>query len=152
MLLPKRMLMEQVQAVSGLGTFVFNVILVFIFVLTKNFSVALSLFLSLVFIMFVGFFVKFFFFRPRPDKQKFRSLLEKVDASSFPSVHAARAVAVLVILGLFFHSFFWWFFLSVLAFLVGLSRIILKRHRLIDVLAGFVLGFLVGFLVCFLVF
>ncbi len=141
------MLNEQIQAISSLGTFAGCMIIIVILILLNQFNLALTFFLSIAAIMFVCGISKFFFFKQRPDKQKFNSWLEKIDASSFPSAHAARAMSLLVILGLYFKSLYWWIFLGILTLSIGLSRIWLKRHRVIDIIAGFILGFVISLII-----
>ena len=98
--------------------------------------------------------VKFLFYKPRPIPQPFKNLLEKIDASSFPSIHTANATVVGLIRS-------WWWHQSIMAWgdrfliipiLVGvvgvcsaiaLSRIELKKHYPIDVLAGLLFGVLI---------
>jgi len=94
-----------------------------------------------------GAIIKFLFYKPRPIPQPFHNRLQKIDASSFPSIHTANATVV----GLFWA---WrghqsiivgsdrFIIIPILVGVVGscaaiaLSRIELKKHYPIDVLAG----------------
>ena len=81
--------------------------------------------------------------KKRPNGQTYTTLLEKIDAGSFPSLHASRTT--LVYLTLFSNTdviAIKVVFLLVIV-LVILSRILLKKHFWIDVLGGFVLGLLI---------
>ncbi len=63
---------------------------------------------------------------------------------SFPSGHAARAAAIVVVVARFLP---WWVVLivAVWAILVGYSRVALKVHYLSDVLFGFLFGAIFAF-------
>lgn len=76
--------------------------------------------------------------RRRPDGewgQVYRSL----DPHSFPSGHAARALAI-ALMGVYFGLGWLAVGLVIWAALVGWSRIALKLHYLVDVLVGWVVG------------
>jgi undecaprenyl-diphosphatase len=91
-------------------------------------------------------FIKLIYFKQRPKRQKFTNIIERIDASGFPSVHAARVA--------FLYLYLAWFaaipakiaFIAVIL-AVGMSRIFLKKHYIIDVLAGYALGIFL-FLAC----
>ncbi|MFH1181630.1 MAG: phosphatase PAP2 family protein [Candidatus Woesearchaeota archaeon] len=86
-------------------------------------------------------FIKLLYFKQRPRRQKFTNIIERLDASSFPSVHAARSS--------FLYLYLAWFaaipakiaFIAVIL-AVSMSRILLKKHYIIDVLAGYGIGIL----------
>jgi hypothetical protein len=122
---------------------------------------------SVILVTLLGCLVKFFFFVPRPDNisgsrrqlgfslfnplnvlkwSNIIILYRYVDASSFPSVHAARAGIFPVVFG---HVFGYLGLLLSLPFvaLVCYSRIARRRHREWDILAGLVLGLLVSALI-----
>ncbi|WP_413568328.1 phosphatase PAP2 family protein [Bdellovibrio sp. HCB117] len=93
-----------------------------------------------------GSFLKDIFARPRPMNS---NLLEEVilrgplaGGFSFPSSHAADAVAVAAFVSSFYPRSA--YLLYPLAILMGYSRIYCGVHFPSDVIAGFVLGFLVG--------
>jgi len=89
--------------------------------------------------------------RTRPDNQTGSSFLERIDSGSFPSIHTARVAAVGALLIGRLQSFEMTIILSATVMLVGVSRVILKRHHVSDVLAGAVLGALLGWLIFYLV-
>ena len=92
-------------------------------------------------------FFRVFFFRRRPDGEKYSSLLGKIDAGSFPSMHSMRAGVLAVLLSYFFGSFLLGLLFFLLAFGVAVSRVLQKRHFISDVFAGLILGFVIG-LIC----
>lgn len=88
--------------------------------------------------------IKFVIQRPRPEGD-FGQVYRLTDPHSFPSGHAARAMAIAVIVATFAKPW-----LSILvflwAFLVGYSRVALALHYLSDVLVGWLIGLLSGLL------
>jgi membrane-associated phospholipid phosphatase len=80
------------------------------------------------------------YFKNRPEKQEYHNQIEKIDASSFPSWHAARVTFLALIFTLLFANMM----LSVVfifATLVTLySRIYLRKHDWMDIAGGFALG------------
>ena len=89
--------------------------------------------------------IKIIFPKTRPNGQKYTTLLEKIDAGSFPSLHSSRIT--LVYLTLFTFStllIFKIIFLAVIP-IVMLSRINLKKHFFTDIFGGFVIGLIIWF-------
>ncbi len=69
-----------------------------------------------------------------------------VDASSFPSIHSARAFFLAFYFSGLGQSIILAFFYLILATLVGKSRIVKRRHFASDVFAGSLLGLLISML------
>jgi len=90
--------------------------------------------------------IKFFFHKPRPDGQSYKGALEKIDAGSFPSIHASRIALVYFTL---FNSTeelsLKIAFISVI-FIVALSRVLLKRHFWTDIIGGLFIGISIYFI------
>ncbi|MGB1205138.1 MAG: phosphatase PAP2 family protein [Chitinophagales bacterium] len=84
--------------------------------------------------------IKYFFPKKRPNQQTYDSAAEKIDAGSFPSIHASRlsfvGLSLIALTSYFPHKIL----LLVLILVVGYSRIYLLKHYPIDVLAGYVFG------------
>lgn len=90
--------------------------------------------------------IKIIFPKKRPTEQTYKNIIEKIDAGSFPSIHASRIT--IVYLTLFSNTenlAIKTVFLSVIV-LVFFSRVKLKKHFWIDVLGGFVIGGLIWYL------
>jgi membrane-associated phospholipid phosphatase len=101
--------------------------------------------------LLVGFFVneivcsgiKYFWHKPRPNGQEYLNGFEKIDAGSFPSIHASRISFVYGALGFIEYELgaSWVPFVCLAVILVvGYSRIFLQKHFLVDVLAGYGFG------------
>jgi len=89
--------------------------------------------------------IRMVYFKDRPAKQKYHNFLERLDASSFPSWHMARAIFLALLFGVEQPWLIQGFFLLV-ALGVGYSRIYLRKHDYWDVLAGLILGVVAGWL------
>ncbi len=122
----------------------------FLFVLALVFALdevtfALRLFGFLLLAYAIVATIRFLHFKPRPKKEAYSNVFEKIDSSSFPSLHAVRATG----LGLFFMesfgSLYVTFLLFVFVFLICVSRLYLQKHDLWDVLAGVALGIVLFF-------
>ena len=129
---------EEMTFFGGIAFYLFVIILLLIF---EKLFFAFRLFLGLIIIYFIVFVIRLFYFKHRPKKIEHTNFLEKIDASSFPSVHAARITFL----------FLFAIFLSgpdvVIKLIAGLvfllvlySRIYLFKHDLIDILGGVVVG------------
>ena len=95
--------------------------------------------IGLIFIELVSRGIRIFYYKDRPRKEAHNNFLEKLDASSFPSIHSARSSFVFLVL--YSLTNYPANLLFILLFLiVGFTRIMLKKHYLIDVLFGFIIG------------
>ncbi len=84
-------------------------------------------------------------FEKRPDNTAAgNSWFSRVDASGFPSLHAARTFSLIIILGSFFQSMYLYILLFAAALLVSYLRIYLKRHYWWDAAGGAILGLFAG--------
>ena len=135
------------EQITVLGSVSFYTIFVLFFFAIGDYvnSIKLIVGMGIMYIVAIG--IRLFYFKPRPEKLEHNSWIEKIDASSFPSIHSGRVV--------FLYSFFVSLALgnrvNILVFLLMLlvfcSRIYLKKHYWIDVLGGAILGAFVGWLV-----
>ena len=87
--------------------------------------------------------IKIVFPKERPTGQAYSNLIEKIDAGSFPSLHASRITLVYFTLLSNTDSIAIKAACVIVVILVILSRIRLKKHYWIDVLGGFVIGLLI---------
>ncbi len=100
-----------------------------------------ALFLSYL----IGSVIKFLYYKPRPEEYVYKNRWQKINASSFPSIHTANSFIVTYFA---LSVWYWsgaiyqpllavWFLFFVT---VSLSRIQLKKHFPIDVVAWVILG------------
>ncbi|MBI2656176.1 phosphatase PAP2 family protein [Candidatus Woesearchaeota archaeon] len=132
-------------AVSLFGTPFFYVPLAAYFLKTNS-KLAISLIFILIFNEVICGAIKFIYPKDRPVPMPNKTFVQKYIAGSFPSVHTARIAAFSITVIPFYTSK-----VLVLAALlaiigVGYSRIYLKKHYLVDVLAGFLIGAIVSIL------
>lgn len=95
--------------------------------------------------------IKLLFYKPRPEEQLFSNRLQKIDASSFPSVHTSNATIIAIIRARWWHQSMklWADTFQIIPLIVSvccicaaiaLSRVALDKHYPIDVFAGMILG------------
>jgi len=129
---------------TSLASIPFSALLIILFSLLGHWDYALLFFAGNVFVLSIPYIIRLFYFKRRPDKTKYDGILQKIDASSFPSVHSARAFFSAYALSIFFETHIISVFLFLLAGFVSYTRIYLKRHDEIDALCGALLGMLIG--------
>lgn len=93
-----------------------------------------------VFTALVTIIIRKFYFKERPHHEEHHNTLEKLDASSFPSLHTARTAFLALTFGFLFPGLLPGLVLAVLAVFTAFSRIYLRKHDWWDLLGGLVLG------------
>lgn len=91
--------------------------------------------------------IRIFYFKNRPKKETYSNFLERIDASSFPSLHTARIVFLAILFSAYFANTYLTILCAITAALVSYSRIYLKKHDWIDVAGGVVVGVATYFMV-----
>ncbi len=84
--------------------------------------------------------IRLLYFKNRPAVQEYHNWIEKLDASSFPSLHTARIIFLAMTLSFFFEQEVVSIFLILLALSVAYSRVYLQKHDWMDLLGGLFLG------------
>jgi membrane-associated phospholipid phosphatase len=130
-------IMRDTTAFGGIVFFGFVIMLSIAF--GEN-QLLISLFFGLFFSLAVTVLIRLFYFKNRPNKQIYKNIIERMDASSFPSWHSARAVFLCLLFIDFFRKDSLSVFFVVFAALVLYSRIYLRKHDWLDVMGGVVLG------------
>lgn len=103
-----------------------------------------QLVISLALIYAAAITIRSIYFKERPNHERHRSYFERIDASSFPSIHSARITGVAYLLRLYTPEVFG--LAIIVAALICISRIYLGKHDFWDILAGAALGILTGWL------
>lgn len=134
-------LVQDSAGIGGMPVFI-SIVLIALLLGEKQLAFQLTAGLSLCFIMAI--LTRLLWHKDRPEPEKYKTLIEKIDAGSFPSIHSARAGLLTVVLGLFFNNNLVWLLLGVLTWLVAWSRVYRKRHYPLDAFAGVLLGLAVG--------
>jgi len=138
---------ELIQDTKAMGGFPFFELVSFSFLFLGHLNVFLQLTAGLIFAFAFSFSLRLLFFRERPIKEKYHNIFGKIDASSFPSLHAMRASLLATVCALFFNNIFLYFLFAFCAIGAGYCRVIQKRHHLSDVIFGLVFGVIIGVLV-----
>ena len=134
-------------------SFFYNVILL-ITLAFQRIDLFLTLLFGLIFTGFITVLIRTFYFKPRPNKQQHVNYIDRIDASSFPSWHAARIFFIALILIKFFTTSYYNLFSIILlsiASLVSYSRIYLKKHDWTDILSGIILAIITLKIVIYLI-
>jgi len=131
--------------ISALGSLIFHILLcLYINIFSLSTPLVSKLSMNLIFTHIFSYIIRFFYFKERPNARHHSSFLERLDASSFPSIHVARFVGFSAIVSLTFYDSTLTLFLFILTILVAYSRIYLKEHHFIDTLFGGIIGLLIG--------
>ncbi len=130
---------------SSYGGFPFYGIAVLCAIFLELYGFAVDLIISLIAITMIVAAVRLAYFKPRPGqpRKKYTTLYERIDNSSFPSIHAARAV--MISFAIYSLAPVLLTVLVLLTVAVLLSRIHFKRHDWKDLLVGIILGIVMGY-------
>ena len=138
---------RDVTTFGGLTFYLLILIATLIFSPSLFFPLLLGLLISTLVIVLI----RLVYFKARPLQQEYSNFIERLDASSFPSLHTARIFFLS-----FYFSYIWnqlhlTIILLFLALLVSYSRIHLQKHDWWDLLGGIILAALSNFITLFLI-
>jgi undecaprenyl-diphosphatase len=140
-------LWQDIKGLSGIPIFAIIIIVSFLSGMQK---LAIQLVISLMLAYAITTIVRLLYFKRRPDGQAYKNVIEKIDASSFPSLHAMRAAILATVLSISFSNNWLTVLFAFCAIGVAISRVMTKRHYAFDVIAGLILGIAVGWLATFI--
>ena len=121
---------------SSLGSLLFFSLCTLFFVLTGHVDLFWFLIIGHTINYLIIVSIRLLFFRQRPIKKNYHTLLEKIDASSFPSGHSARSVLLVIAFLTIFPSVLIQGAIIVTGILVCISRVLLKKHYWTDIWVG----------------
>ncbi|MFA4819843.1 MAG: phosphatase PAP2 family protein [Candidatus Aenigmatarchaeota archaeon] len=126
--------------ISAYGGFPFYGMMIIAFFLLGELDFTYNLVVSLIAVTIVVALVRLSYFKPRPgmERKKYATLYARIDNSSFPSIHAARAVMISMALFSKFNALLP--LLALMTILVLMTRIYFKRHDTIDLAVGIIIG------------
>ena len=142
---------DLIRDISALGSLFFYILAGALFLALKDYSSFMKLLVGTLIIYFVTAIIRRFFFRERPQKLSYSNAFEKLDAASFPSLHASRTAFLLVFFINYFSNPLASFIIALLAMGIFYSRTYLRKHDWKDVIGGIVLGVLAYYLAVFVV-
>lgn len=135
---------EIVEDMKSLGGFWLYLVITAVFAGIGEGLIALGLLVVLALAFIIIICIRSLFFRPRPKPYKYRTWYDRIDASSFPSMHATRAAILAIFLTYLMDSVFLGVVFSLCAVGVAAARVVGKKHHVSDVVAGLILGSLLG--------
>jgi len=146
----KHFLHELLEDFSALGSFSFQAVLG-VFLILTDIALFRKYFISMAGVYLVLAILRSLYFEKRPGvKTSFKTLLQKVDDNSRFSSHSATSFTLAIVIGINTSAIVL-IFLLLLATLIAISRIILKKHYLPNILTGIVIGVVIGLTFHFLV-
>ncbi len=123
-----------------------------VFFIFLNQGLAIRTILGIAGVVIISYAIKMLFFKNRPIKQSTGTFIEKVDASSFPSVHAARITIIAFWLIIYFNSIYLRAFTALIWILVIYSRVYLKKHYWTDVIGGTIIALIINAIIHIILF
>jgi len=138
------------KQITDLGGLIFYGLVIMSFLILGEWAMFWNLTVSIILMMVLAVGIKYFYFKERPKKQRKNNLLERLDASSFPSIHAMRVFSLAFWLSIFFNNPIFTVYLSITALIILYSRIYLKKHYLGDVVWGIIFSTIINLGVFFI--
>ena len=146
----KRIIEQLWNDATVFGSMMFYLFLIAFVYLIGDARLSLMLFAGFILSFAVVGAIRLVYFRNRPNKEGYDNIIEKLVASSFPSMHSMRA-ALMLVLFLHYYMDVWISFLfAVIAIVICISRYKIKKHYVSDIIVGFILGVLAGYGIYFL--
>jgi|TARA_Y100000310_G_scaffold22935_2_gene21942 membrane-associated phospholipid phosphatase len=140
---------DLIRDITSSGSLFFYILVTLFFLLSKNYEILTQVVIGFIMIYVVTIFIRSTFFKERPKKLSYNSFIAKLDASSLPSLHAARTAFLGAILIKFLDNIAFSILMIFLILIVSYSRIYLQKHDIKDISAGLILGIAVYFVVNF---
>ena len=131
---------EFFRDLTALGGMSFYALMLLFTLLFRQYGIFFDLALGLLLMLVVLLLIRTFYFKDRPLPQDYHTFLQKIDASSFPSLHTARIFFLALYLSVVWNKIYITIFLLIIASSVSYSRIYLQKHDWWDVLGGIVLA------------
>ncbi len=135
---------DLINDTTALGGLPIALLLIVVALVANQMNLFWELAFGLILSYAVTILIRLTYFKVRPAKQKFKTVFGKVDASSFPSLHSLRATVYAIILMNFFQNVWLSILLALTVAGVATTRVMLKRHYVVDVIGGVIIGLIVG--------
>jgi undecaprenyl-diphosphatase len=131
---------EFFRDITSLGGFYLPSLIILFTLFAQEYNLAMKLIFGSILTLLITMFIKYFFYKDRPTKENYSNILEKIDASSFPSLHAARTFFFAFVFSHYYNNALLSTSFLMLAALVSYSRIYLKKHFIVDIVGGIILA------------
>jgi membrane-associated phospholipid phosphatase len=140
---------DAIRDITSLGSTSIVLFTLLILLVIQQYTIFTQFITGILSLYAIVIIIRCFYFKQRPKKEEYKGWLQKMDASSFPSMHTARAWLYVAIFSTATTPPIT-IALALIALAVSYSRIKLFKHFFIDVFAGALLGLIVGFVVLLL--
>jgi len=142
----KRYLNGFFRDVTALGGFPSTVIVLLLVWFLIDASLFLQLLMGILMTLFIVIIIRLIHFKDRPKKQVQDNIIERIEASTFPSLHAARSGFMALAFVYYFNNLALNITIVIIALLISYSRVYLKKHYWLDIIAGWILGIITYYL------
>jgi undecaprenyl-diphosphatase len=139
-----RLIKEAIEDASAFGALPFYLFLIFLFFILGEIQLGLWLLVGFILSFAVIIIIKLFYFKERPKKKEYKNIFEKIEASSFPSLHSWRIIMILIFLSYYYKSIYLGLLLGVICVIVIFSRKYLMKHYWVDIIFGALFGLLMS--------
>ena len=143
--------MSTKEDISGLAGNPICMFAALAFLLIGKTTQFLQIVLALLLVYAIVIPIRYVWFKPRPKPMRWNTFLERFEANSLVSVHTARATILAFVFSMYFGQIGVGILFAALIPLVAASRILLQKHRLEDLILGFLVGAGVSLLVLTLI-
>ena len=133
------------QDLKGIGGVPLYLVVTLLALTFDKVTLFVQLVIGLILAFAVTAIIRFVYFKERPIKQEYRTMIERIDASSFPSLHTGRAAVLGTLLILHVQNLWGGVIIGLAALGVAAARVSLKRHFVWDVIFGLLIGVVIGF-------
>jgi len=141
------LIVNAIEDASGFGGLITFGLLILI-MLGKSLNLAIEATAILVIIYIIVYTIRKVYFKNRPKKMSYNNNIEKIDASSFPSMHSARIFSLATFIFLNFAlNLYLSLIIGVIAILTAIARLLKKKHDYIDVTVGAVIGIVIAVII-----
>ena len=135
-----------IRDISSLGSLANYILFCVILLALQNYYLFKILVAGLIIIYLIVILIRTFYFKERPKKLSHHNYMERLDASAFPSLHAARIAFLGIVLANYYKNIFFSVLASLIVLGVLYSRIYLKKHDFSDVIVGVIVGIVVSYI------
>ncbi|OIO61904.1 hypothetical protein COY26_01585 [Candidatus Woesearchaeota archaeon CG_4_10_14_0_2_um_filter_33_10] len=149
-MIPKKLKTQVVEDISVFGALPFYLFLSIFVMLLGEIKLFLWLIIGLFLAYGITILIRAFYYKDRPTKENYNGFIEKINTSSFPSLHSLRVTLIFCLFGFYYKSVYLTILFFFIMLLVFFSRYNLKKHFKIDIIFGFVLGVIESFIIVFL--
>lgn len=143
-MLTKKLFDGIIQDVTALGAAPFFGFLILLSFIQNLIGLSVELLLGFILSYAAAIIIRLFHFKERPKKESHRNMIEKLAASSFPSLHSMRVTIYCLLFASTFPNPLTWVAFTALALSVYYSRYYLQKHFITDIVWGAIIGALIA--------